>query len=52
MIKLENGIVAIQQVNRSYLIAVFGSKDTAPGLIRGRLEALCNYFSHVFDQVK
>jgi hypothetical protein len=48
---MELGNVAITSVGKGYVLAVYGV-DVSLGLLRGRLLALSQYFSRVFDQMK
>jgi hypothetical protein len=50
--KLEHGIVGISTTQRGYIIALYGNEDAAIGMLRGRLEAVCSYFTRVFDKLK
>ena len=53
LIKLEHGIAGISAIGQGeYLVAILGGSDTPPGLLRGRLQAACAYFSQVFGQLK
>ena len=50
--KLEDGIIGISSTQRGYIIALYGNDDAAIGMLRGRLEAVCSYFTRVFDKLK
>lgn len=48
--KLEEGFVGISAVGKDYLVVAYG-KDATPGLLRGRLLSMSNYFAGMFEQV-
>jgi energy-converting hydrogenase Eha subunit C len=50
--KLEQGVVGIATAHGGYIVAIVGGKDAQIGMIRSRLDAICSYFSRVFDQLK
>ena len=50
--KLDNGIIGISSTQRGYIIALYGNDECAIGMLRGRLEAVCSYFTRVFDKLK
>ncbi len=54
LIKLDHGIVGISAISPQgeYLVAILGGPDTTAGLLRGRLQCACAYFSQVFNQLK
>lgn len=49
--KLERGSIAVASAGKSYVVAAYGS-DVSLGLLRGRVDALSQYFNRIFDQMK
>lgn len=51
VMKFENGSIAIASIGKAHLLVAFGT-DVSIGLLKGRVEALCNYFNRIFEQLK
>lgn len=51
IIKLDKVIIGIVPSGKNYIVAAFGSKVTQ-GLLKGRIEALGQYFDRVFEQLR
>ena len=50
--KMDDGVVGIATAHGGYIVAICGGKDAHIGMVRKRLDAICSYFSRVFDQLK
>ena len=50
--KLDQGIIGISSTQSGYIIALYGNESAEIGMLRGRLESVCNFFTRVFDKLK
>ncbi len=51
IMKFDRGILAIASVSKGYLVAIYGANTTI-GLLKGRIDALGQFFSRIFEQMK